>query len=226
MTTTRPLSIHAGRLGALLFAGCITSAVAAQNFVKNPGFEQPLGPDNWTIEYAAVENAGRNAPTNCGPADFMIAGRTIMAHMMSPSKAECEFGGHFAPNHNGLMHAYFRQVVSGLKPGASYTVSTWMSQYTRNPKFLVKSQVYLEALGGADRKQSKVSPYAMNNSNNGNPGQWKQYSVTSTASDKGEIEIRLHYNRVAYTNKQTWEWRNINAFYDNVEVVLADEAVK
>ena len=40
---------------------------------------------------------------------------------------------------------------------------------------------------------------------------------TNTASQNGEIELRLHYAFVR-TIAQVWEYRNINAFYDDVAV--------
>jgi hypothetical protein len=208
----------------LIVALLMPALSRAQNPVKNPGFEEPLGPDNWTVVYTGVLNAGPNAPTNCGPADFLIAGRTLMSHMKGAQSGECDFGGHFAPNHRGLMHAYFKQTVTGLKPGAGYTVSAWMSQYTRNPVILPKVEVYLEALGGPNADESVLSPYARNNSTNDNPGGWKKYQVATTASQRGQIEVRLHFNKIGFTGKDKCEWRNINAFYDHVEVVPAGQS--
>jgi len=49
---------------ALLTAG----TARAQNFVKNSDFEQPLGPDNWTVVYVG-----------CVPYDFLAADRTTLA---------------------------------------------------------------------------------------------------------------------------------------------------
>jgi hypothetical protein len=211
-------------LGIGLLMSGLANAQNAKNFAKNPGFEQPLGPDNWTVVYTGVTGAGPNAPTNCGPGDFMVAGRSTMSHMQHKDGSVCEFGGHFAPNHNWLMHAYFKQTVSGLKPGAQYTVSAWISHYTRNDKYMPKAQLYVEALGGPDGKQSKVSEFAKSNSNNANPEGWKKYSVRSTASDKGEIELRLHFNKIGKT--KWWEWRNFNAYYDDVAVVPVAENEK
>lgn len=207
------------RVGAQVLAvgvGLVMPGMArAENFVKNPDFEEPLGPDNWTVVYTGVKGGGPNAPTNCGPCDFMIAGRTIMAGMRTSGESRCTFGGHFAPNHNGLMHAYFKQTVSGLKPGATYAVSAWMAQSTRNSKFQARFQVYLEALGGPDLAVSKTSSYVTNNIAR-NPDNWKMYAVTSTASERGQVEVRLHFNKIGTT--PYWEWRNVNACYDRVSV--------
>jgi len=208
-------------VGVLLFAA---AGAGAQNFVRNPDFEEPLGPDNWTVVYTAVQGGGANAPTNCGPYDFLIADRTAMAHKDAvPGTWDGhpyywnKFGGHFAPNHSGLMHAYFRQVVSGLTPGSNYTCSAWIAQYTGNDNYLTKADVYLEALGGPSLTVSRVSEYVTNNVYN-NPGNWKWCAVTNTASTNGQIEIRLHYNKKA-SIAQVWEYRNLNAFFDHVAVM-------
>ncbi len=205
-------------LGLLLGLTLLTAGMAtAKNFVKNPGFEQPLGPDNWTVVY-----------DNCDPFDFLIAGRSTMAHKDAvpgtwdadppgSSNYLSRQGGHFAPNYcNGLMHGYFRQVVTKLTPGREYNCSAWMVQYTGNDNYLARSEVYLEVLGGPNLSVSRKTPFVTDNANN-NPAGWKQYALTNTASQNGEIELRLHYAFVR-TIAQTWEYRNVNAFYDDVEV--------
>ena len=194
-----------------------TGTAAARNFVKNPGFEEPLAPDNWSVVY-----------DNCDAGDFLVAGRTTMANKdVVPGTWDAEppgstnyvsrLGGHFAPNYcNGLMHGYFRQVVTNLTPGRQYLCSAWMVQYTRNDNYIERSQVWMEALGGPSRTVSQVTQYVTNNANN-NPAGWKRYAVTNTASAKGELELRLHYAFVR-TIAQIWEYRNVNAYYDEVEV--------
>jgi len=209
---------QAASLGLLLGLAWPTAGTAAAlNLVKNPSFEQPLGPDNWTVVY-----------DNCGPFDFLVAGRTTMANKDAvPGTWDADppgstnylskQGGHFAPNYcNGLMHGYFKQVIAGLKPGREYNCSAWMVQYTRNDNYLSRSEVYMEVLGGPNLAVSKRTQNVMENANN-NPAGWKQYALTNTASQNGEIEIRLHYAFIR-TIAQIWEYRNINAFYDDVEV--------
>ena len=103
-------NVRAPRLLGLLLL--TWASASAQNFLKNPDFEQPLGPDNWTVVYTGVptSDGGVNAPTNCGPNDFMVAGRTTIAHKdLVPGTWDGEpyywskFGGHFAPNHTWMM---------------------------------------------------------------------------------------------------------------------------
>jgi len=194
----------------------------ARNYVQNGDFESPLGPDNWTVVY-----------DNCGRYDFLVAGRTTMAHKDAiPGMWDADppgsnnylsrLGGHFAPNYcNGLMHAYFKQVVKGLVPGREYICSAFMAQYTRNDNYLARSQVYLEALGGNNLSVSRKTVNVTENVNN-NPSGYKQYVVTNTANQNGQIELRLHYAFVQ-TIAQTWEYRNINAYYDDVEVTSINQ---
>ncbi len=220
-----------------LFTGLALLAAGpgrAQNSVKNPDFEQPLGPDNWTFEYAAVHGPG-NQPTNCGPYDFWIADRSTAAHKLinapwsgmwdgedgTKTNYWCKFGGHIAPNHTGRMHGYFKQVVKHLDPGASYTISAWMAFFSNNDGYLAKCNIYLEALGG---QGSQTTPYPAGNVQNvrGNIPGWQRYAVTNTATAAGEIEVRLHFNK--YLDCDTWEFKNFNAYYDHVAVTPTGRA--
>jgi hypothetical protein len=219
--------------GLLLGIGLLAGTTAgAQNFVRNPDFELPLGPDNWTVEYAAVFGGSVNQPTNCGPLDFMIAGRTTMAHKdMNPGTWDGEdgtgtnywskFGGHFAPNHSWMMHGYFKQVVTNLTPNANYACSAWMAFWGGD--YLSKVNIYLEAIGGPNGLIPKTTPYPagnvlnLNPASGGGPGNWQKYTVTNSASSSGKIELRLHFNK--FSSIASWEWRNCNAFYDHVAVV-------
>jgi hypothetical protein len=233
MKNKSPLSSHrrftarAWFLGIALLAA---ASVTAQNYVKNPDFEEPLGPDNWTVVYAPVFGGGNNQPTSSGPFDFLVAGRTVIAHKdVAPGTWDGEdhtgtnywnkFGGHFAPNHNWMMHAYFKQIVKGLTPGAKYAISAWMGFFSNNNDYLNRCNIFLEALGGPTRTSSKTTPYPSANVTNvqNNPGGWWRYAVTNTASGVGEIEVRLHFNKFGVTS--SWEWRNFNAFYDHVAVM-------
>lgn len=213
---------------AVGFAAALMGGAAclAQNFVRNPDFEEPLGPENWTIVYTGVVNGPSWAPTNCTPNDFLVAGRTTMAHKDKvPGIWDgdpyywSKFGGHFAPNHTGgLMHGYFRQLVSGLQPNALYNVTAWMAQSTRNENYLTRAQVWMEVLGGPNLNLSRSTPYVYNNVAY-DPAGWQRYAISNViASTNGQIEIRLHYNMIQ-TIAQVWEYRNLNAFYDHVAVM-------
>ncbi len=216
-------------------------SASAQNFLKNPDFEQELGPDNWTVVYAGIANpVTLSWPFTCGPNDFEVKGRTRHGHKDKvPGTWDGEFGGlkhywnkfggHFRAGHDWLMHAYFKQVVTGLQPGSNYTVSCWMTQFEGPAN---KAQLYLEALGGPDGTTSQSYPSAttlalttdegyLTNSAWNNPTNWAFCVVTNTASNLGQIEVRLHYNKRASTSAE--KWRNMDAFYDHAAVMLTGD---
>ncbi len=226
-----PMAVWGLVLGVVL---ATWGTASAQNLVRNPDFELPLGPDNWTVVYTNVINStSPNAPTGCGPLDFMIAGRTTMAHKdVVPGTWDGEdrtgtnywskFGGHFAPNHDWMMHAYFRQVISNLTPNATYNCSAWMAFWGGD--YLTRCSVYLEAIGGPNGLISHTVPtypgnvLNLNPAEGGGPEAWQKYAVTQTATPSGRMEIRLHLNCYA-GQAQYWGWRNYNAFYDHVAVM-------
>lgn len=122
-----------------------------------------------------------------------------------------KFGGHLMPNHTWVCHAYFKQVVTGLTPGASYSISAWMTQFGKE----TKAEVYLEALGGLGSKRTvSVTANAKNN-----PAAWASYAVTNTADANGQIEVRLHMNKNMTDVSSLWSYREINAFFDHVAVM-------
>src|SRR5512140_1818818 len=82
-------------LGLLLWG-----PASAQNLLKNPDFEYPLGTTNWTVGHIRG-----------GPSDFEIRDRTTAA---SRGWSYGDFGAEFRPFHNKLAHAYFTQTVSNL----------------------------------------------------------------------------------------------------------------
>jgi len=206
------------------------SSVDAQNLLRNPDFEEPLGPDNWTIVYAPVLNGPNVAPTECTRSDFYICGRTRLAHKdLVPGTWDGEdgtgtnywskFGLHFCASHDWLMHVYARQVVSGLMPGSNYTATCWITQF--DPGAVVdKVKVYLEVLGGPDGTSSQRSPDVMSTVL-GTPTNWTKCVVSQTASDDGQIEIQLHYNKNGSTAND--KWRNMDALYDHASLMLTGQ---
>lgn len=224
--------------GLLLgLAVLVAGSASAQNFVKNPDFEEEFGPDNWSVEYAAVLRGGiyggnviaANAPTNSGPLDFLVKGRTCLSHRnlgvtVTPPAGTWDggtagdaywnkHGAHFMPNHTWVCHAYFKQVVTGLQSGSNYDCSAWMTQFGN----IGKANVYLEALGATTNRTQDVVEDARNN-----PAAWKKYTVTCPATN-GQIEIRLHFNKNYTVTSSAWSYREINAFYDHVAVVPAGQ---
>jgi hypothetical protein len=191
----------------------------AQNLVKNADFEEELGPDNWTIVFTEVLNPTTVAwPKTCGTNDFFILGRTRMSHKdLSPGTWDGDpcywnkFGLQFQPGHDWLMHAYARQVITNLTPGASYTASAWITQYEGDQTN--KVQLYMEVLGGPGGTVTNQTPYVTTIVLN-NPSGWNRYDLTTTASTTGQIEIRLHYNKNGATSGE--KWRNMLGIFDHV----------
>lgn len=214
-------------LGAALLAW---GPARGQNFVRNPDFEAELGPDNWTVVYAPVDPMPggikpANCPTNCGPNDFLVKGRNCLPHrnLGVPSSGTWDggwswngwtnywnkTGARFQPNHNWGMHAYFKQVVTNLTPGASYSISAWITQFGRTDK----ADVYMQAIGGLGSLRTvNVTANAKNN-----PAAWQSYALTNTADSNGRIEVQLHMNKAM--SSSDWVYLEVNAFFDHVAVV-------
>jgi hypothetical protein len=224
--------------GLLLgFALLTWNSASAQNLVKNPDFEEELGPDNWTIVYTGVTNSGESTwPTECGPDDFRVHGRTTTSHH------DLDLGGtwdgedrtgtnywnkyalNFCAGHDWLMHAYAKQVITNLAPAQPYRVSAWMVlQGGPTGVDPSKFQVYMEVIGGVAGNISVKTPYVTSVLINGgfNTNAWNSYVVTNTASANGQIEIRLHYNKNRATS--TEKWRVQDASYDHVSLMRAGQ---
>lgn len=208
---SRRRRLSAARAAALALLLC--APALAQNYVKNPDFEQPLGSNNWTVEYEFG-----------GPSDFSIHDRTTIAHKDkvpgtwdgAPNYLDV-YGAEFQPYHDGWMRAYFKQTVGGLKPGSNYVVSCWMTQF--EALYTNKVKVYLETVGGPLGTVTNASPYVYKACNN-NPSAWTMYSVTNRASNSGQIEVRLRFSKETWT---TLAWHYIRAYYDHVAVMLPGE---
>ena len=211
--------------GLLFTLALLTGGLAgAQNYVRNPNWAQPLGPDNWTVVYTNGSFA----------AEFWIAGRTTLAHRDRVwgtwdentegtfdafyPKGPSHFGGHFRPYTGGQPEAYFGQVVTNLTPYASYNVNAWMVQFIDSYTSAVN--VWLEAIGTTDVNAPNVYGYAF-----GNNG-WTMSTVTTHATASGQIEVRLHFKKIHYTGGMgktvSYGWGgylNIDAFYDHISVI-------
>jgi hypothetical protein len=193
-------------LSAAVFS---TFSAGAQNFVKNPDFEEPLSTNNWTVVYVYG-----------GPPDFSIQDRTTIAHKDKvPGTWDGEpnyldvYGAAFQPYHDAMMHAYFKQTVTGLTPYATYVISCWMVQF--EALYTNKVQVYMEAVGGPTGTITKTTPNVYAACNN-KPTAWAKYAVTNTASGTGQIEVRLHFNKDKFTSLA---WEYIRAYYDHAAVM-------
>jgi hypothetical protein len=167
-----------GALGVFLgLAFLFCASLNAQDLLKNGSFENPIDPEgssgttNWTVVYAYG-----------GPADFAYADRTTEACKSSHVGFADggSWGAAFRPNHCEYMHAYHKQIVTGLTNGASYTLSGYMhTGYTANGK----NHVYIQMYGGSDGTTLVTIPEATTSRT--------QYFLTNTASTGGQIEVRV-----------------------------------
>jgi hypothetical protein len=202
---------------------CVSAG--AQNLLKNPEFESPLGTTNWTVGH-----------TRGGPADFEIRDRTTAA---SRGWAFGDFGAEFRPFHNKLAHAYFTQTVTNLTPGRLYTVKGWMKEDWWSPPSGGKPYdpvsdgkrnsflVYIEAIGGLGSATSDgrgasliatnptpaytnadVAMYATDT--------WCEYRVQQTPDTNRCIEVRLHLSKLSWD--LTYYLAVMNAYFDSISL--------
>jgi hypothetical protein len=155
---------------------CVSSN--AQNLLKNASFENPIDPEgssgttNWTVVYAYG-----------GPGDFAYADRTSEACWPDdPTYPGGVWGAAFRINHDSYSHAYHKQIITGLTPGASYKLSGYMHCGFDNAKF----DVYIAMLGGAGGT-AVVSNRATDTRT--------KYVMVNTASTSGQIEVRVGLNK-------------------------------
>ena len=167
-STTDKLVARAVCFGCTLLL-CVSGN--AQNLLKTPSFESPIDPPGssgttkWAVVYAYV-----------GPADFAYADRTAEANFSGT------MGAAFRPNHDSYAHAYHKQIITGLTPGASYTLSGYMHTGFDNIKF----SVYIAMLGGTAGTTVVSNRATITRT---------QYFMTNTASASGQIEIRVGLNK-------------------------------
>ena len=201
---------------------CVSAG--AQNLLKNPEFESPLGTTNWTVGYIRG-----------GPPDFEIRDRTTAA---SRGWAYGDFGAEFRPFHNKLAHAYFTQTVTNLTPGHLYTVSGFMQEDWWSPPSGTNTYdpvrdgkrnsflVYIEAIGGLGSATSDgrasllatnptpvytnadVAVYATDT--------WCEYRVQQTPDTNRSIEVRLHLSKLSWD--LTYYLPVMNAYFDIISL--------
>jgi hypothetical protein len=213
------------RQGLALGLGlCLCSSAGAQNLLRNPGFEFPLGPTNWTVGYIRG-----------GAPDFEIRDRTTAA---SRGWSYGDFGAEFRPFHNKLAHAYFTQTATNLTPGHVYTLTGQMkedwwsappsgSPYDPNRDGKRNSfLVYIEVLGGrgtpmSDGRYSLVATNPTPAYTNADvamyaTSSWCTYRTQQTPDSNGRIEVRLHLSKLSWD--LTYYLAVMNAYFDEMSL--------
>lgn len=191
------MRIRTTSLLALIAALVVLAAgQASANLLINPGFED--GTTGWDLVILPYsEGTG-----------FSISDATATAAYEGSMGAQFQV----PTTNNFTVHGYFRQVVSGLTPGAEVTVSAWiryapLAGYNRVDKYWA----YLQTIGG---QGSKVAPAQ----NTAVPLAWTQYTITQTADANGQVDIRLGMNKYATTAA-----KQCDAFFDSASVTLIPE---
>ena len=166
---------------AICFALAAGSQVFA-NLVTNPGFEDAIGPE-WT--WYNVTN-------------------TVVSHArdtLSPHSGSYEY--HINAG-DPIAEGYVEQVLSGLPPGADYTISGWVYVAFRPAD---RNWAYIEAAGGGATVQAPAQ--------GGNAtATWEQWSVSQTSDSSGNLYIRLYLNHYVATTGG----KNNSAYFDDIDV--------
>jgi hypothetical protein len=215
----------------------------AQNLVKNPGFESPIGTNAYgnalgganfplgiTTGGEAYDPAWK-ATANWmmaypwgGPADFELKDRCTTVR----GGAANFWSARLRPDHDKWAHAYYTQTITNLQVGHVYDVSGWMMEDRwKAVDDALRNQllVYLEAIGGrgdptADGR-ARVLAVATDQSNLDAPytypnNTWLQFTNQQTPAPDGTIEIRLHLNKPSFCLFDKLEL--MSGFFDDISL--------
>jgi hypothetical protein len=181
----------------------LCASASAQELLKNGDFESPipgLDPtDNWTLVYV-----------DGGPADFSIAGRTTEASYCCGGR-----GAHLRGNNPHFAHAYFKQVVTNLTEGASYTLNilkmrAGFKYADEGPS--PKLKVYASMISGSS--SNAVHGYSTNIG---------PYSLTITAAATRQIEVQLHmwHGVLPAEVSEDYKTSKTSGWFDRLSLTLA-----
>jgi hypothetical protein len=140
-------------------------------------------------------------------ADWAIAGQTKAA-----SRVVGGHGAHLRPNNWGTIHAYFKQVVTNLTEGATYTLTIQrMRAQSDYADGLVQQRIYMSAVSGS------TSNVVFGNSIGNGP-----HSLTITCAASGQIEVQLHnYKRwMSNENAEDMKHAKSSAWFDDCSLTF------
>jgi autotransporter-associated beta strand protein len=168
----------------LTSAVCFALAAGSQvyaNLLTNPGFENPIGPE-WT---------------------WNVVGGVATFHdrdTLSPLSGSYEYhinGGDPASTN------YIEQTLSGLPPGADYTISGWVYVTFRPAD---RNWAYIEAAGEGTNSAPAQGGNAVNT--------WEQWTLSQKSDASGKLHIRLYLNHFTGTTGG----KNNSAYFDDIDV--------
>jgi len=188
-------------LGLLFLLG---ASASGQNLLKNGDFESPFPVADPTAGWTVVFPGGADGDYG----DWAIAGQTRAA-----SRVAGGHGAHLRPNNWGTIHAYFKQVVTNLTPGAVYTLN--IQRMRSNFKYTdegVTQKVYAAVISGSS--SNAVHGYSTNNG---------PYSLTITCAASGQIEVQLHNWKRYMTNEGAEDMKHAkcSAWFDDCSLTLS-----
>ncbi len=182
----------------------LCGSAAAQNLLKNGGFESPFPVADPTAGWAIVFPGGASGDY----ADWAIAGQTKAA-----SRTSSGHGAHLRPNNWGTVHAYFTQVVTNLTPGAVYRLDIERMRsnfkYTDEGGATALQKVYAAMISGIS--SNAVHGYSTNNG---------PHSLTITCAISGRIEVQLHNYKRYMTNEGAEDMKHAkcSAWFDDISL--------
>jgi len=187
-------------VGLLMLIGVSANG---QNLLKNGNFELPFPVEDPTAGWAVVFPGGYDGDY----ADWAIAGQTLAASRVSGGH-----GAHLRPNNSGTVHAYFKQVVTNLTPGAVYTLS--IERMRANFANYIDGgtqRIYMSAVSGSS------SNVVFGNTYSNGP-----YSLTITCDTSGQIEVQLHNWKRYMTNESAEDMKHAkcSAWFDDISLTL------
>jgi hypothetical protein len=180
----------------------LCASAVAQELLKNGDFESPFPVSDPTAGWTLVFADG-------GPDDFAIAGPSTEA-----SRCCGGLGAHLRPNNWNYAHAYFRQVVTNLTAGATYTLNIqkmkagdkWADE---GPSPILK--VYASMISGS--ASNAVHGFSTNIG---------PYSLAITCGASGQIEVRLNMWKRSMSNENPEDMKHekCSGWFDDFSLTL------
>ncbi len=233
--------IRALLLSVCLFLG---ASVGAQNLVKNPGFELPIGTNDYgnfrgganfplgTTTGGEAYNPSWKATWNWmiaypwgGPSDWELRDRCTKMR----GGAANYWGACFRPAHDKWAHAYYTQTITNLEVGHLHSVSGWMAEdrwKAVDDALRDEMLVYIEAIGGqgtptGDGRFAVRAVCTTTNNLDGPPftypnNDWLQFTNKQTPAPDGTIEIRLHHHKLGWVHFDKLE--RMAGYFDDISL--------
>lgn len=192
-------------LGCGVVMGCAMlsgSLMAQQNLLKNGSFEDPIDPpgspgtNNWVLVFEHGTTA-----------DFIYADRTTEAckstdtnYLVNPPEVSGgSFGAAFCMRHWSDGHAYHKQIVTGLTPGAQYTLRGYMHIGLDHARM----HAYIASIGTTTRSNRGTTTRTI-------------YLQTNTATAGGTIEVRVGLKQAALASVDPGQpkWFDSSSWFD------------